>query len=55
MYLVSGLHGQVVSSFWPSASGAPTVCMQGTKSPSVPITSCTARPMRVMSFMFTAT
>ncbi len=37
------------------ASGAPTVCTQGTNSPSTPSTSYTARPMRVMIFMFTAT
>ncbi len=53
MYLVL-LQGQLTS-FWPACSGAPTVCTQGTKSPSVPITSNTARPMRVMIFMFTAT
>ncbi|MNT95561.1 hypothetical protein D3C72_2374600 [compost metagenome] len=55
MYLVVGLQGQVVESFSPAASGAPTVCMQGTKAPSVPSTSYTALPMRVISFWFTAT
>ena len=54
MYLVSGLHGQETS-VSPSASGAPTVCMHGTKSPSRPSTSTASRPIRVMSFMFTAT
>jgi hypothetical protein len=39
----------------PGSSGAPTVCMQGTKWPSLPSTSRTARPMRVMIFMLTAT
>jgi hypothetical protein len=53
MYLVL-LHGQaaLVS---PGCSGAPTVCMQGTKVPSSPSTSNTARPMRVMMRMLTAT
>ena len=55
MYLMLGLQGQLVVSFWPAAKGAPTVCMQGTKSPSVPSTSNTALPMRVMIFWFTAT
>ncbi|MNE94064.1 hypothetical protein D3C80_1919890 [compost metagenome] len=54
MYLVL-LQGQLVLSFSPAARGAPTVCMQGTKSPSVPMTSYTALPMRVMIFMLTAT
>src|SRR6478609_6805302 len=53
MYLVS-LHGQATSC-WPAASGAPTVCTQGTNSPSTPSTSYTALPMRVMIFMLTAT
>src|SRR6476469_8006378 len=53
MYLVL-LHGQDTS-FWPGCSGAPTVCMQGTNSPSTPSTSYTAFPMRVRIFMFTAT
>ena len=39
----------------PARSGAPTVCMHGTKSPSAPSTSSTARPMRVMIRMLTAT
>ena len=53
MYLM-GLHGHGPS-FWPGSSGAPTVCMQGTKWPSAPSTSSTVRPMRVMIFMLTAT
>ena len=53
MYLV-GLQGQATS-FWPAFSGAPTVCTQGTNSPSVPSTSWTAWPMRVMIFILTAT
>ncbi len=53
MYLVE-LQGHDTS-FWPASSGAPTVCMQGTKSPSAPSTSSTAWPMRVMIFMLTAT
>ena len=54
MYFTPGLHGQATSSS-PSANGAPTVCTQGTKSPSVPSTSIAPRPMRVMIFMLTAT
>ena len=53
MYLVL-LQGHATS-FWPGTSGAPTVCMHGTKSPSEPSTSNTARPMRVMMRMLTAT
>ncbi|MCY1345617.1 hypothetical protein D9M71_789450 [compost metagenome] len=53
MYLV-GLHGHGTS-FSPAASGLPTVCTHGTNSPSVPSTSYTARPMRVMMRMLTAT
>ncbi|MNK61613.1 hypothetical protein D3C87_807760 [compost metagenome] len=53
MYLVV-LQGQVTS-FWPASSGAPTVWTQGTNSPSVPSTSYTALPMRVMMRMLTAT
>ena len=53
MYLVL-LQGHFTSC-WPSASGAPTVCTQGTNSPLTPSTSYTALPMRVMIFMFTAT
>ena len=45
-------HGPLVS---PSASGAPTVCRQGTKSPSSPSASSAAWPMRVMIRMETAT
>ena len=55
MYFVVGLQGQTVASVAPWASGAPTVCMQGTKAPSAPSTSHTLRPMRVISRMFTAT
>ena len=55
MYFTLGLQGQLVVSVSPSASGAPMVCMQGTNSPSVPSTSKTALPMRVISFWFTAT
>ena len=54
MYLVVGLHGQGTSA-WPGSNGAPTVCMQGTNSPSVPNTSSTALPMRVIKRMLTAT
>src|SRR5690349_24078641 len=53
MYFVL-LQGQETS-FCPASSGAPTVCTQGTKSPSAPSTSYTALPMRVMIFMLTAT
>jgi hypothetical protein len=53
MYLVL-LQGQATS-FWPGSSGAPTVCRQGTNSPSTPSTSYTALPMRVMMRMLTAT
>ena len=54
MYLLSASQGQVTSS-WPSASGQPTECRQGTKSPSSPSTSSAPWPMRVMIRMFTAT
>ena len=47
MYLCSALHGQATS-LCPGASGAPTECTHGTNAPSVPSTSNTARPMRVM-------
>ena len=53
MYLVS-LHGHGTS-FSPSASGLPTEWTHGTNAPSVPSRSITARPMRVMMRMFTAT
>ena len=53
MYFVS-LHGQATS-FSPGASGLPTECTHGTNSPSVPIRSITARPMRVMMRMLTTT
>ena len=55
MYFKLGLQGQDVLSLAPLTKGAPTVCKQGTNSPSVPITSKTALPMRVMSFWLTAT
>jgi hypothetical protein len=54
MYLVVGLQGQAMSCC-PASSGAPTLCMQGTNSPSVPSTSSAPLPMRVISFMLTAT
>ena len=53
MYLVL-LHGQGTS-VAPSASGLPTLCRQGTNSPPSPSWSSTARPMRVMIFMFATT
>src|SRR5512133_2927451 len=53
MYLVL-LQGHFTSAC-PGSSGAPTVCTQGTNLPSMPRASYTARPMRVMIFMFTAT
>ena len=53
MYLVE-LQGHFTSA-WPSAKGAPTECMQGTKAPSAPSTSYTAWPMRVMMRWLTAT
>jgi hypothetical protein len=54
MYLLSALHGHGTSAS-PSASGAPTECRQGTKSPSSPSTSRAAWPMRVMIRIETAT
>ncbi len=39
----------------PSSSGAPVVCMQGTKSPSSPSSSSAAWPIRVMIRIETAT
>ena len=50
----SALHGhaELVS---PSSSGLPTVCMQGTNSPSSPSTSSAPWPMRVMIRIDTAT
>ncbi len=54
MYLWSLLQGQTTS-FWPGSRGAPTECTQGTKSPWSPRVASTAEPMRVMSFMLTAT
>ena len=53
MYLVS-LQGHATSA-WPCANGEPTVCKAGTKSPSSPIRSSAARPMRVMMRMLTTT
>ena len=47
MYLLSGLQGQGTS-VWPSASGIPTECRQGTNSPSAPSTSSAPSPIRVM-------
>ena len=54
MYLCSLLQGQGTS-FAPGASGAPTECTAGTKKPSSPRVARTLAPMRVMSFMLTAT
>ena len=54
MYLFSALQGHGTSSA-PSASGAPTECTQGTKSPSSPSTSSAPLPMRVMIRIDTAT
>ncbi len=50
----SSLCGQAEDSS-PSASGTPTVCRQGTKSPSSPRTSSAPLPIRVMIRMETAT
>jgi hypothetical protein len=50
----SSLHGHVPLCS-PSPSGAPVVCMQGTKSPSSPSRSSAACPMRVMIRIDTAT
>ena len=54
MYLLSASHGQGTSS-WPSSSGAPTECRQGTNSPSSPSTSSAPFPIRVMIRIDTAT
>ena len=54
MYLCSPFDGHGTSSS-PSASGAPTECRQGTKSPSSPSSSSTLRPIRVMTRIETAT
>src|SRR5256884_3985542 len=43
------------TSFFPGASGTPTECTPGTKLPFSPSHSATARPMRVMICMLTAT
>lgn len=53
MYLVA-LHGHGTSAAL-SVSGAPTECTALTKAPSVPSSSSTARPIRVMVRMDTAT
>lgn len=53
MYLVV-LHGHGTSAS-PSASGAPRVCTALTKKPSVPSSSSTGCPMRVMVRIETAT
>src|SRR4051812_22806429 len=50
----SSLHGHA-ELFWPSASGAPTVCRHGTNVPSSPSSSSAPAPMRVMILMLTAT
>ena len=52
MYFSVGLQGQATSCS-PSRSGAPTLCMHGTNSPSAPSTSAAGRPIRVMIFMLT--
>ena len=54
MYLLSALQGHGASA-WPSSSGAPTECRQGTNSPSSPMTSRASWPIRVMIRMLTAT
>jgi len=54
MYLFSALQGQGTSS-WPSASGMPTECTQGTKSSLLPSTSSAPVPIRVMIRIETAT
>ncbi len=54
MYFWSLLHGHCTSRS-PTASGAPTLCTHGTNVPSLPSTSYTARPMRVIIFMLTTT
>ena len=56
MYLSSMFlaQGQATSSC-PFLRGAPTECMQGMKSPSLPRCLMTASPVRVMMFMFTTT
>ena len=54
MYLLSASQGHGTSSS-PSASGTPTECTQGTKSPSSPSTSSAPLPIRVMIRIETAT
>ena len=54
MYLFSASHGHGTSSS-PSASGMPTECRQGTKSPSSPKTSSAPSPIRVMIRIETTT
>ena len=51
----SWLQGQGTS-FWPGASGAPTLCMQGTtRFTSLSISLKTGSPMRAMMRMLTTT
>src|SRR5688572_16856730 len=54
IHLSLSLHGQATS-FLPGVSGEPTECTQGTNGRSSPSQSATARPMRVMMRMLTAT
>jgi hypothetical protein len=54
MYLLSASQGHGASS-WPSSSGAPTECRQGTNSPSAPSTSRAPVPILVMIRIDTAT
>ena len=54
IHLSLSLHGQATS-FCPGASGAPTECTHGTNAPSSPSQSATARPIRVIRRMLTAT
>ncbi len=53
MYFWS-LQGHATSA-WPPASGMPTECTAGTKNPSSPISSSAAVPIRVMTFIDSAT
>ena len=56
MYFFStSAQGQIPPSVSPSASGLPTECRQGTNSPSVPRTSRTFVPTRVMISIFKQT
>ena len=54
MYFCSGLQGQGTS-FCPGASGMPTECMQGTKTPSPSDVRAPRCPMRAMMRMLTTT